>query len=272
MGKSAERKSKKARRKPNRRNIFLGLGSYVPEQLPEDGDLMEQRMLAMPAEQMPTLGLAEVYLGSSPIRETNQATLACWVIRTCLMGFGIHSEAVSATIEVANDRGGITRYGDCEPAFSQDEGLTIGHVVLIADGKLVDPTAGQFPEIARAGGIRAVGADLHGSTEEVMRQGKEFGLRLDCDGPPTVVMYRLGNEGSADAAMIGFIEQPHAAENVAAMAENLSLIFAKIISMMPGKVDILDRNPLYRRIVAKARSVANRELVADENGHLYVVP
>lgn len=271
MAKSRRCKSGAAKRKPGCRKIVLGLGSYVPEEFPESAEVTEQRLRAMPAELLPTLGLAESYLGCSPIRQANQATLACWVIMTSLMEFGIHPEVVGARVEVASDRGGVISYGDCNPSFNLSEG-TVGHVVLIADGKFLDPTGGQFPEIARAGGVRAVGANLEGSVQQALRRGAIVQLRMFSDDGPIQAVYRLGAQGSADAAMTGFIEQPNAVENVARMSSNLSLIFTRTVSEMPDKLVELERNPVYRKIVAKARRVANRDIVADENGLLHIVP
>ncbi|WP_276824712.1 hypothetical protein [Mycolicibacterium mageritense] len=228
--------------------------------------------MTMPSMLLPTWGLAEVYLASTPVRSANQSTMACWAIMTSLMSFGFHTEAVSAAVEVANNRGGVTRYGDWESAEFTDGGSG-GHAVLIADGKLIDPTAGQFPEIARHVGVHAVGGDLKGNAEAVLRQGGVLPLRLASDdGRVLDMVYRLGVRGSADAAMTGFLDQPHAREDVAIIASNVSLIFAKLLSSMPGKVVELEQVPVYRQVVARARAMRDRDISFDENGLAHALP
>lgn len=275
MSKSNGRKKQSPRRKPARRHVSPGLGGYVPALLSDSTDLTMNRLAAMSVSLLPTLGLAEVYLGSTPVREANQCTLACLVLMTSLIGFGIHPEIVAASVEVRNADGGITRYGDQVPEFTAEEG-TLGHTVLVADGKFVDPTGGQFPEVAKLAGVRALGGDLQGRADAVLAAGAVIPMRLateaaDDDGP-LHVLYRLGERGSADEATAGFLDQEHAHGDVAALSNNLSLLFCKLLSAMPYQLGELARIPRYRRIVDKARGLRAREIGFDENGLAYVVP
>lgn len=275
MSKSNGRKKPPPRRKPARRHVSPGLGGYVPELLSDSTDLTMNRLAAMPVSLLPTLGLAEVYLGSTPVRAANQCSLACLVIMTSLIGFGIHPEIVAASVEVRNADGGITRYGDQAPEFTATEG-TLGHTVLIADGKFVDPTGGQFPEIAKLAGVRALGGDLQGRADAVLSAGAVVPMRLAAeaveDDGPVHVLYRLGPRGSADEATSGFLHQEHAHDDVAALSSNLTLLFCKLLSVMPYQLGELARVPQYRRIVEKARGLRGREIGFDAGGLAYVVP
>lgn len=274
MSKSNGRKKQGPRRKPARRHVSPGLNGYVPELLSDSTDLTMNRLAAMPTALLPTLGLAEVYLGSTPVRQANQCSLACLVLMTSLIGFGIHPEIVAASVEVRNADGGITRYGDQPPEFTAEG--TLGHTVLIADGKFVDPTGGQFPEIAKIAGVRALGGDLQGRADAILKSGAVIPMRLatdaDDDDGPLHVLYRIGTRGSADAATAGFLDQEHAHEDVAALSNNLSLLFCKLLSVMPDRVGELARIPKYRRVIEKARGLRGRQIGFDERGLAYVMP
>ncbi|SKO34137.1 Uncharacterised protein [Mycobacteroides abscessus subsp. abscessus] len=264
-----DRKFKPPRRKPARRHVSPGLTPYTPTALPDSLDGVFARLAEMPAPLLPTLGLADVFLGMSPVRTANQCPLACWVLSGSLMQLGIHPETVAASIDVPNARGGTTRYGSQEPRFTGKD--TIGHMALIADGKLIDATGCQFPEIAEFFGVRAIGGDLRGHADNVLTRGGVIPLRLDAPGD-VMIQYTLGRRGSADGAMTAFLDhQVNQEVELGVLSNNLTVAFTKILTGMPSKLRELARMPQYGRIVAKADRMQHREIAYDEQGVLRAV-
>ncbi len=106
----------------------------------------------MPPGQLPSVGMAEHYLASTPIRGTNQCSSASLVVVLAMRSLGLEAEPVALPLDVPDGRGGTTRYGNERPHMDGD--LVVGHVGLITDGRSLDITAAQFPEIAAHGGVR----------------------------------------------------------------------------------------------------------------------
>lgn len=114
-------------------------GNRTSPQLPSADDDYRDRILSMPPEWLPTVGLSETYLVMSPLRNINQCHVAIEVVMRALHLFGLPAEAVALEIEVENSRGSIVHHGRAQPQFAN--GQVLGHVGLIADDHFLDITA-----------------------------------------------------------------------------------------------------------------------------------
>lgn len=223
------------------------------------------RLFSMPSEQLPTVGLAEAYLGSTPIRESNQCAIAALVVQLAMRTLGLDPEPVALELDVPNGRRGTTRYGNPNPRLVN--GQVIGHVGLIADGVFLDITGAQFPEIAAHGGVRVIAGSLGSQSHEVLRTGANMPVRL-ADGYE--VAYRVYPEGSADSALIPLIELNRQA--LPQLANNLILIFTKMLTAPPllDKVSTLSQ-PRYATLVHRVLGMQGRELTTTTDGTIVVV-
>lgn len=269
--KSGSRGGKSGGRKPGRRNISLGLGGgYSPTSLPDSTVDVSRRLMIMSPELLPTKGLAEVYMAMSPMRTANQCTLACATMIKVLQGWGLDGQALAAHIDAPDGRGGIVRYGrEDEPRV--EDGLVSGHVVLVADDVFVDATASQFPAIASHGGVRVLGTHLgSGNGATIVRRGAVVPTRLAHGTGEYAVLYTVRPAGSADRVMTEFFDLEGAAESIAVLSNNLSLVFAKTLTGL-GQASALSA-PRYAVLMAQVEAMRGMDLVADENKMLRAVP
>lgn len=241
---------------------------YVPQDLPDEVDGTLERLLSLRPEALPTLGLAECYLASTPVRISNQCGIASLVLQLVLNRLGLPASAVAVLLDVPQPGGGTTRYGNEDPHMTKD-GLIVGHVGLVGDDYFVDATAAQFPEIRR-GGARTVGGTLQGQQEEILRAGALIPIRL-LDGTP--VTYRLYPEGSADPILDPMMESggEQGLDDIARLANNLLIAFCKTMTDEPFLSRIRSLTaPRYTQLVGRVNDMIGREITTDENGWMVV--
>lgn len=224
----------------------------------------------MSPEALPTRGLAECYLASTPVRISNQCGIASLVLQLVLNRLGLPASAVAVLLDVPQPGGGTTRYGNENPHMTKD-GLIIGHVALVGDGYFVDATAAQFPEIRR-GGTRTLGGPLQGQQEEILRGGAMIQVRL-IDGTP--VTYRLYPEGSADPILDPMMASggEQGLDDIGRLANNLLIAYCKMMTQEPflGRIRSLTA-PRYAQLVGRVNDMVGREITTDENGWMVVQP
>ena len=222
---------------------------------PQSTDDTGLQILAMPPEMLPTVGLAEAYLGSTPVRQSNQCALASLVVEMALRVLGLQAESVALLLDVPDGRGGLTRYGNERPRM--EHGQAIGHVGLIADGYFMDITASQFPEVLTHGGVRVVAAHLGDQqAEQLLTRGAILKARL-ADGYQ--VTYTAYASGSANGVL-----GPTLTSNggtLPQLANNLLLIYGKLLS----SPDLIERvmtltEPRYANLVGHVQTMRSREL------------
>ncbi|MEX3757919.1 hypothetical protein ABFW00_19090 [Mycobacteroides abscessus] len=231
---------------------------------------MWQRFTMMQPELLPTMGLAELYLAMSPIRTANQCTLACGTMIKVLQGWGLDAEAVAAYIDAPDGRGGVVRYGrEDEPRL--EDGLVSGHVVLVADDVFVDATASQFPAIVSHGGVRVLGMHIgNGGRTQMLQRGAIIPTRLAHGAGDYMVQYTVRPSTSADRVMTEYFEQKGAAQDLAALSNNLSLVFAKTLAELGLPREL--SSPRYAALVAQVEAMRDMDLIADENKVMHAVP
>lgn len=208
----------------------------------------------MAPESLPTVGLGEYYLASTPMRHANQCTVASIVVMTALSSFGLEAEPVALMLDVDDGNGGTMRYGEERPRI--EGGEVVGHVGLIADGRFLDVTAAQFPEIVKHGGIRVVSGDLRGNAAEALQRGALLPTIL---ADRHVVQYTVLPLGSADPALLPTMEEE--GTTLAIHANNLRLPYLKVLSLTPfvERVQTLTQ-PRYARFVQSVLDMRDKEI------------
>lgn len=129
----------------NRKRNKSGHPGYAAGTTDLDDGLVDRLFDGLAPAQYLSLGLAVWYLHSSPMRHRNQCLIASIVVVECARRFGAQADLLGATIEIPWAKDGLgVRYGGL-PAIRGS--LVQGHVVATVDGRLIDTTASQFPEI-----------------------------------------------------------------------------------------------------------------------------
>lgn len=210
----------------------------------------------MSAEQLPTVGLAEFYLASTPLRDSNQCALASLVIQMVIRNLGLQAEPVALLLDVDTPQG-RARYGTDRPRM--EGGKVVGHVGLIADGFFIDPTAAQFPEIVRHGGARVLAGHLRGQDQEVLRRGANVPIRLL---DKHIVQYHVLPEGSADGVLLQMMSTESNRQGLAKMSVNAQNPYLKVLSEQPflERVQTLTA-PRYATFVHAVKSMRNKKVL-----------
>ena len=241
-----------------------GRPGYVPTPLPDDPEQAFLRVSRMQPEQLPSVGLAEYYLTSTPLRTSNQCVLASLVLMGAMREFGLPADVVALTLEMADAHGGVQRYGTDSPHLDGD--LAVGHVGLIADDRFIDATAVQFPEVVAHGGVRVVSGSLSGRSEGVLRAGAVVPTRF-IDGHPAT--YRLFPRGSADVLIRPLLER--SADEVGVQVHNLVTGYTAVLSTSP----LLERvqeitTPRHRAFVDAVHRMRDVEVDMGADGRMVV--
>lgn len=243
---------------------------YEPQDLPDGVEGTIERLLSLRPEALPTIGLAEWYLASTPVRISNQCGIASLVLQLALQRLGLPASPVAVLLDVPQPGGGTTRYGNENPHMTAD-GLTVGHVGLVGDDYFVDATAAQFPEI-RVGGVRAVGGPLQGQQDGILRAGAMIQVFL-LDGTP--VTYRLYPEGSADPILLPMLESAgeEGIDDIGRLANNLLTGYCKALTAEPLLSSVRSLTaPRYAQLVGRVNDMIDRGVETDENGWMVVQP
>lgn len=264
--------SKKRKKKSSatpQRNRSRARSTFTPTALPEHVDVesIVDRLAEIRPEALPSVGLSEWYMASTPVRNSNQCVAACATVMTALRHLGLEVEPVSLQLEVPNRRGGTTRYGHLQPHHDTD-GNVIGHVGLLADDHFIDVTASQYPEVAR-GGIRVIYGPTRGQSQLILDQGGLIPVRTR-DGQ--VIQYTVGRLGSADAVMMPLLEK--AIEELAQLAFNTLTGYTKALSTVPLLLERVNTlaQPRHARFVRRVNEMTRLDIVRDEAGNWHTVP
>jgi len=196
-------------------------GCLSPGELATDEQELLELLQRMPANHLPYLGLAAVYLASSPVRNANQCLMASTLLMLAMRNFGITADLVALEVEAPD---GSVRYGTETPRF---EGDTLkGHVGLIADSTFIDATASQFREIRATNGVRPISGPLGEHASQIRTEGGRVGIQL-AEGK--VVTYNIHRIGSADGVGAKFMRmQPDGA--LAHAVQNLITTFIAMVA------------------------------------------
>jgi hypothetical protein len=267
--------SKKRKKKPTSSNSTRdrarsrSRSTFTPTALPEqvDPEAIVGRLMRIKPEALPSVGLAEWYMASTPVRNSNQCVLACATLMGVLVNLGLKAEPVALQLDVPDGRGGTTRYGNLDPHFDA-AGNTVGHVGLIADEHFIDVTASQYPEIAR-GGMRVVYGPTRGQTDQMLTRGTVIQLRTLDD---IRVEYTTGPLGSADAVIAPMLGENR--EELARMAFNTITGYTKTLSLVPELLERVNSltAPRHTRFVDRVNAMTGREIVRDEAGNWRTKP
>lgn len=225
------------------------------------------RLMRIKPEALPSVGLSEWYMASTPVRNSNQCVLACATVMGVLVNLGLKAEPVALQLDVPDGRGGKTRYGNLEPYFDA-AGNTVGHVGLVADEHFIDVTASQYPEIAR-GGMRVVYGPTRGQADQMLTRGAVIPLRT-LDG--IQVQYTMGTLGSADAVIAPMLGEN--TEDLARMAYNTITGYAKTLSLVPELLERVNSltAPRHAPFVERVNAMTELDIVRDEAGNWHTQP
>ncbi|NKR53092.1 hypothetical protein GS481_02840 [Rhodococcus hoagii] len=240
-------------------------GFSTPTELPDSTDLMGERIFAMPAELLPTVGLGEFFLAQSPIRTLNQCHVASEVMMLALHSFNLPAEAIALELSVQTGQGALAHYGSPHPYVKG--GTVHGHVGLIADDHFLDVTASQFPEIDAHGGVRVVAGPLRGQSDELLATGATMMMRLT-DG--AFVTYTAHPSGSADEVMQA---ETMAREEIEVLTSNLRLGYSYMLAQSPvllDKVQSLTAQK-YAGFVDAVTQMVGRTVSVDDRGRAMLV-
>lgn len=164
------------RKKKHVRSSRTHRSGYVAKMVSDTTDDVVDRLLRMPPERLPSAGMAEWYLFSSPLRDANQCVAASVTVMMAMRSLGLQAEPVGLLLDVPTGRGETTRYGNEVPHIDGD--FAIGHVGLIADDHFMDITAFQFPEVLAHGGVRVIANPLNGQSDVILERGAVMPTRL----------------------------------------------------------------------------------------------
>lgn len=243
--------------------------TFTPTALPEqvDPEAIMSRLMRIKPDALPSVGLSEWYMASTPVRNSNQCVVASATVLAVLHNLGLEAEPVSLQLDVPDGRGGTTRYGNLKPHFDA-AGNTVGHVGLLADDHFVDVTASQYPEIAR-GGRRVVYGPLRGQGKQILAQGGLIPVRT-IDGQ--VVQYTVGSLGSTDRVMASVLKEN--TEDLARMASNLLMGYTKALSAVPellARVNTLT-HLRHAPFVERVNAMTGLKIVRDDDGLMHTTP
>lgn len=216
VGKGKRLKAQRKAEREAKRNAGTVADSGQPT--PEDLASVETALnhMHMPADLLPSLGLAVHYPIFSPIRTLNQCHIACLCLALEMRALGIEADIVALELAIpwgANGRG--IRYGNPSP-YLKGDGI-VGHVGLLADGLFIDPTANQFSEIRDNNKLGVLWKSLGGEFASVRESGATFQVDLTTG---KTVTYTVHPVGSADTAISGFMEAQLDKRAIPTMTEN----------------------------------------------------
>lgn len=261
MGKGKRLKRERAEAKERRATLPAEVpdsasSQLSPGQLAVDEEELTRQLSEMPPDSLLTFGMASMYLASSPVRDANQCLLASLVLRDAIRHYGVDAELVALSLEIPWARPQqVVRYGRPDPHLSN--GQVRGHVGLIADGWLLDPTASQFPEIRDNGGVRVVGNDLGSSASRIATEGGGVQVNLSTGKS---VLYYVHPVGSADAVEAEFLSSQRDPEAVRGTISNHLVIFRAMLAAT--RPDVQTSNA---QLNAEIRSAIGKEVVNDGN-------
>lgn len=194
---SRVRKKKRSSRRSGPGRGYLaassGLSTPVLDDSQADLEALDERLRSISPRSLVSVGFAEWYLSTGPIRIPNQCAIAAYVIERAIQYLGLDAAPVGLILRVPGKE-----YGHIAPHM--DGWQVVGHIGLIADGHFVDMTAFQFPEVYAHGGVRVIAAEIPSpeTEHEIRRQGANVPARL-IDGYE--MEYLILPEGATDVVM-----------------------------------------------------------------------
>ncbi len=245
----------KASRRKGERHGNQRESRYYPGVIPIDDDALGEVLLATPAEILPSLGLAWVYLFSTPNRQANQCLAATAALSIVQRSLGMESEPVGLMLDVPS-AGRIVRYGNEHPHY--DGRKLVGHVGLVVDGFLLDPTAGQFPEMRSRRGARPLCGRLPVSQADVLKSGAIARVRLQGGGE---VQYHVQPKGSADDVFRPLLQDER--QGLAITANNLNIMFGLCMGVL-GDTRIGELRCRYPKVADLAERMIGANLVDND--------
>lgn len=166
-----------ATRKPDRPEVVRTRAGYRPQPLRSDASILQSLVLGGEAQQQLMLLPALIWVDSMAYSKlpSNMCLDAAHTLRQVYLWLGMRANVIPVQLmvePVAGSQGG-TRYGNEHPHYNGDR--FAGHCILHLpdDGRFIDATVGQFPEIARGTGAPIVGRarDGEGLGEAVAQSG-----------------------------------------------------------------------------------------------------
>lgn len=210
--------------------------------LPDSPDGHTARILAMPAELLPTVGLGEYYLASSPIRDLGQCHFATRILSGIITRhFGLPAAVVPVQLQIGNKL-----YGSPTPKIIPGSHMD-GHLAIIANDQFLDPTAAQYAEIRSDGGVRVVSGPIPpGQSSRALRDGAVMllntagGSRVTYTAYPSAGIEPLWNQWDE--------MDPRAPTEISNLQDHVALGYRWLISQSPSLAHKVAALPAHYRV------------------------
>lgn len=261
---SRKRKQRRPAKGTPGRPLPPGRVRYTPTTLSDSTEDTFHRLASLPPHLLPSVGLGEWYLASSPMRTGNQCVVASLTVMQAMRAFGLDAEPVALILDIENAYGVTQRYGSESPHLDGDR--VVGHVGLVADDLFMDVTASQFPEVMAHGGQRVLSGALNGQADAVLNRGALVPTRL-ADGFQAT--YRVAPLGSADGLMLPILERSR--DEAVAMVHNLLTGYTAAMSSEPFLSQVQSiTTPRHQQFVEAVLQMRGAEVRMGDDGLMMV--